>query len=280
MMPRLHCTSSCRGFSLIEMVIAITVLGILAGSTAIFMRGPIASYFDVERRANLADAGELAMAKLQQEISRAVPNSVRVTMVGVTVYIEFLPVRSEGRYRIAAPGNALNFGVADTGFQVLSPAVTVQAGDAIVVNDLAGVNGWNGAARADGPTAGVGLTTIVYPSKTLTIDSMEHRFQVAAPPVTYVCAPIAGGTGTMTRYSGYAINAIQPASAAALAGAPSVDLLARNLSTCTAAAFPLPAGPVMRRRAQIVSVSMSFEAPAAPGERLNLYRAIRVEPLP
>lgn len=74
--------TSCRGFSLIEMIIAITVLGILSASTAVFIRGPIASYFDTERRADLADSGELAMAKLTQDISRANPGSIMSTPLG------------------------------------------------------------------------------------------------------------------------------------------------------------------------------------------------------
>ena len=72
----------CSGFSLIEMVVAITVLGILSTSAAVFLRGPITSYFDTERRADLSDAGGLAMAKLTQDISSAIPatsNNVNVS---------------------------------------------------------------------------------------------------------------------------------------------------------------------------------------------------------
>jgi prepilin-type N-terminal cleavage/methylation domain-containing protein len=67
-----------NGFSLIEMVVAITVLGILSASAAVFLRGPITSYFDTERRSTLADAGGLAMAKLGQDISGLAANSVTV----------------------------------------------------------------------------------------------------------------------------------------------------------------------------------------------------------
>lgn len=81
----------CTGFSLIEMVVAITVLGILSTSAAVFLRGPITSYFDAERRADISNAGGLAMAKLSQDISRAMPditsplpnNIINVTVAGV-----------------------------------------------------------------------------------------------------------------------------------------------------------------------------------------------------
>jgi prepilin-type N-terminal cleavage/methylation domain-containing protein len=78
-----------NGFSLIEMVVAITVLGILSAGAAVFLRGPITSYFDTERRADLADTGTLAMAKLTQDVSRAVPGSFSITPVGGGFQLRF-----------------------------------------------------------------------------------------------------------------------------------------------------------------------------------------------
>ena len=78
-----------HGFSLIEMIVAITVLGILSAAAAVFLRGPITSYFDTGRRADLADAGMLAMAKLTQDVSRAVPGSPTVTPVGGGYQLRF-----------------------------------------------------------------------------------------------------------------------------------------------------------------------------------------------
>jgi len=69
---------TCAGFSLIEMIVAITVLGILSTSAAVFLRGPITSYFDAERRADLSDAGGLAMAKLGLDISGTAVTDVTV----------------------------------------------------------------------------------------------------------------------------------------------------------------------------------------------------------
>ncbi|MBT9540410.1 prepilin-type N-terminal cleavage/methylation domain-containing protein [Thiobacillus sp.] len=83
----------CAGFSLIEMVVAITVLGVLSGSAAVFLRGPITSYFDTERRVDLSDAGGLAMEKLTQDIARAEPaNNVNVTVAGASGFpLTFVP---------------------------------------------------------------------------------------------------------------------------------------------------------------------------------------------
>jgi len=258
---------SCRGFTLIEMIIAITVLGILSSAAAVFLRGPITSYFDVERRAGLADSGELAMAKMAKEISGAVPNSVRVAPAGGGFYLEFLPVISEGRYRYAAGagGNKLSFGVASTKFDALCspPAVLCPAlGNWVVVNNYLLADVWTGGSRATFKT--IAASTITYTSHTFLADAPDHRFQIAGNPVTYFCDPAAG---TLKRYSGYGISALQPQPPA---GVP--DTLATQITACSAQFFP---GTL--RRAGLLTFTLSL---SNAGDRLSLYHTIRIEPLP
>lgn len=278
------CHKASNGFTLIEMVISITVLAILSTSAAVFLRGPISSYFDAERRADLSDVGGLAMVKLSLEVSHAVPNSVRVAPIaGGGFYLEFLPVHStngvysEGRYRSTAPGPALNDG--SNRFDALGFPVSVAAGNLIVVNSHLG-SVWSGAnpgVRAAG-VAGVG-NPINHAAHTFLLDpnpNPEYRFQVADTPVTYACIPNAvnPALGTLRRYSGYGIQAAQPQNAAGapLAGAPNNALLADGITACQAIPFP---GNL--RRAQVVALALNFDN---AGDRLNLYHAIRVEPLP
>lgn len=265
------------GFSLIEMIVAITVLGILSASAAIFLRGPIASYFDTERRTDLADAGTLAMAKLRQDLANAVPNGVRVTTAGGRTYIELLPMRlsaagvpSQGRYRIGGPGNVLNFGVADNGFDVLGPPVEIQTGDWIVVNNhQAGANVWaanSSRASYTGPSSAAAVTLTMLPH-TFAADAPDHRFQIAVNPVTYVCDP---GARTLSRLAGYgAPAAVQPT---VFGAGVQNDLLARDVLVCRAGEF---AGSL--RQAQIVAFEIGFER---AGDRLNLLHTVRVGALP
>ena len=281
------CFPFCRGFSLIEMIIAISVLGILTASTAVFLRGPIASYFDTERRVDIANAGELAMAKMAYEISRAVPNSVRVTIVGSGFYLEFLPVVSEGIYESSQPSFAGEGDVPNTGFDALCtplpapevPCPTGMLGDWVVINNhVASADVWGGNSRAS-------LTSIVNIAGGVRInhasmafvgsEAPDHHFQIAsATPVTYFCDPTAG-VGTLRRFSGYIIQAAQPviATAAPLAGAQN-DLLAAQITACNARVVP---GNL--RRAQVVALTLTLAA-GNPPDSLSLYQAIRVESLP
>jgi MSHA biogenesis protein MshO len=257
-----------RGFTLIELVVVITVLGVLAAASAGFLRGPISSYFETERRTDLAAGGDLTLAKLRQDIARAVPNSVRVVNAGGRFWLELLPVRSEGRYRAAGTGNVLSFGTADTGFDVLGPPVQAQAGDWVVVNNhLPAANVWAGSSRAayTGPTGLV--ATIQHASLAFAADAPDRHFQIASNPVTYACDPVAG---TLRRISNYG----NPTAAQPTAFGPGAqnDLLATGIQRCRASAF---AGT--RRQAQRVAVEIGF---LAAGDRLTLAHTIRVQTAP
>lgn len=257
-----------RGFTLIELVVVITVLGVLATASAGFLRGPLTSYFETERRTDLAAGGDLTLAKLRQDIARAVPNSVRVTNAGGRFWLELLPVRSQGRYRTAGAGDVLSFGVADTGFDVLGPPVQAQAGDWVVVNNhLPAADVWAGSSRAayTGPPGTVAV--VQNASHVFAADAPDHRFQIAGSPVTYACDPVAG---TLRRISNYGNPS--PAQPTAFGPAAQNDLLATGIQRCRAATLP-----GTRRRAQMVAVEIGF---FANSDRLTLAHTTRVETLP
>lgn len=253
-----------RGFTLIELVVVITVLGVLAGASAGFLRGPISGYFETERRTDLAAGGDLTLAKLRQDIAQAVPNSARVTNAGGRFWLEVLPVRSQGRYRAAGAGNVLSFGLPDTGFDVLGAPVHAQAGDWVVVNNhLPAADVWTGGTRAayTGPP-GV-AATIQHVAHVFAADAPDRRFQIATDPVSFVCDPVAG---TLRRISNYGNPA--PAQPIAFGAGAQSDLLATGIQRCRAAEL---AGT--RRQAQTVAVEIGF---FANGDRLTLADTIRV----
>lgn len=256
------------GFTLIEMVIVITLLGILAASSAVVLRGPIASYFDTVRRTDLAQSGEMAWSKLRQEVAQAVPNSVRTANAGGRFWLEFLPTRSEGRYRAAGPGDVLTFGAPDTGFDVLGPPVTAQPGDWVVVNNhLPLTSVWAGTSRAAYAGGAGTVATIAHAAHMFTADAADRRFQIAANPVSYVCDPVAG---SLARVSNYGIPA--PVQPTVFGPGAQTDVLATGVQNCRAAAF---AGSL--RAAQVVAVDIGL---SSNGDRLALVQTIRVGPMP
>jgi len=85
-----------KGFTLIELIIVILIIGILSSVLATIMRGPMTQFVQVEQRANLVDIAETALLRMTREIRLALPNSIRIN---AGPEIEFIRTVDGGRYR-------------------------------------------------------------------------------------------------------------------------------------------------------------------------------------
>jgi MSHA biogenesis protein MshO len=255
------------GFTLTEAIMVIAITGILAAMVAVFIQKPVQGFFDTARRAALVDAADTALRRISRDLHDALPNSVRVD--GSTA-LEFLHVRSAGRYRELGPGDPLDFTAADTSFDVLGPAVSVQLGDSVVVYNLgaSGADAYSGNSaltdvrRAVAEPVGSLSNLTMTSANRLPFASPAKRFQIVDTPVSYVCA----GT-QMRRYSAYAIAATQPVPPV-VAGA----LIADKLSACS---FLYAAGP--SQRDALVTVSLAL---TDGGETVSLLYQVHLNNAP
>lgn len=247
--------SKPAGFTLVEMVIVMTIVGILAAGAATFIRNPIQSSIDNENHANLSDRADTALRRMARDISNALPNSVRtntcpVNNVTANCFIEFVPVTGAGRYRAAkgtsAADDPLDFlPAADPEtFEVLGPTVTVATGDKLVIYNL----GIPGSDVYEGlnvrPLSATATASILkFTGGSFPQASPSSRFFVVSTTVTYACdmSDAANNNGKLLRYSGYAIQASQPVSLSAAQPASLVttstqvapNLLASGLTACS-----------------------------------------------
>ena len=265
--------TDARGFTLVEMIVVIAIMGIVGAMVAVFLRVPLEGYVAQDRRARLADAADTALRRIGRDVRLALPNSVRVTNAGTTVYLEFLATRSGGRYRTQGTGGAgddpLDFTTADASFDVVGSPVTMRAGDLIAVYNLGipGADAWAGETLATyGGAAGATGTITLSPPRQFPFASPGHRFQVVEGPVTYECNPAAG---TLTRYWGYAPDPTQPT---AFAAATPRALLADRVGACT-----LTYAPGVTERGGLVSMTLEL---TRDGETARLYASMPVENLP
>jgi MSHA biogenesis protein MshO len=222
------------GFTLVEMVVVITIVGILAAGAALFIRNPTQAFIDSENRANLTDRADTAVRRMARDIRNALPNSVRTSSSGLDSFIEFMPVKSAGRYRasvgIAAGDNPLDFSLSADTFDVLGSSVSVAAGDRLVIYNLGipGSDVYEGTNSRALQTAG-NLSVLSFNGGTFPQESPSSRFFVVSTPVSYACDMT---NHVLLMYSGYAIQPNQPTSVAALNGLATARTLANGLTSC------------------------------------------------
>lgn len=220
-----------RGFTLIEMIVVITITGILGAGIALFIRRPMDAVMDATRRATLADSADTALRRMRRDIQRALPNSVRVTQSGSTWYIEFLPVLTAGRYcaesDCGTPLDLTPTGNTTLGFAGPAPVLSpIPSGTELAIYNL-GTSGADAyAGNNTSILSAIGANTVTVASKAFPFASPGNRFQIIGTPVSYACT--AGGS--LTRIWGYAKQVAQPNGTPAGA---STAVLASNVSSCS-----------------------------------------------
>ena len=272
--PRTH-RSGQLGFSLVELIVVIMIIGILSASVGTFIASPVRSYFETIDRATLTDAGNGVIRRITRELQSAVPNSARITSSGGSTFLEYVPIVDSGRYRYAVSNGNDPTGTdplvvtdaTDSSFQVLGPTVNIPAGSQLVVLNLGMGNSnlYSGTNLRTVTSIGAALQTITFtPTTVWPGDSPGYRFSIVNGAVTYACAPNAGGTGTLTRYSGYAIQASQPSSVSAAPLSTATSSLA--LADVTSCSFT--AGPAS---VDLNAVQISLQLTDSNGETVTLY---------
>jgi MSHA biogenesis protein MshO len=281
------------GFTLVEMIVVMVITGIIGGMVAIFIKAPVQGYVDSSRRAEMTDIADTALRRLSRDIRTAVPNSVRVANpAGTNTYIEFLPTRDGGRYRLNGPGNVLNFDTPDGSADIIGGSINFITDDQIVI----------GSTQSDGnppyitTTAGIlrahdngktGLQTTVDFTSTALPASAEvqgQRFDIVPgdqQAVTYACLnpntnASGDGTGTLTRYWHYGFHATQQSPAGIAANTAPVSahsnaILADKVSDCAIIY------DVVNQRNALVSIRLEIKR---GGESISLYHTIHVNNVP
>lgn len=205
-----------RGFTLVELVIVIVLVGAIGGIVAMQLGPTIQGYVAVGKRAALTDQADTALRRIVQEVRAAVPNSLRLANAQC---LELVPTIDGGRFRggpdVSASGDAfLGYDTPVTEFDVITPFTSTPApGDLVVIGNQnpgdvysrsnvsviagvethAGADLWKGAHRLS-----------VTPTR-IPFGYQDGRFVVVPggeQSVSYVCsgAGLADGRGQGTLY--------------------------------------------------------------------------------
>jgi len=299
---------NAAGFTLVEMIVVIVITGIIGGMVAMFLRTPVQQYMDVARRAEMTDIADTALRRLSRDLRVALPNSVRVTTNGGTVFLEYLETIGGGRYNLGTlPVDCLNTGNC-TRLTTLGNLVNGTAGAASLTmpngniipatarvvlynqysNSGADCSSQNPSVYCVADNGGAPLLGSVVNGVNVEEDqinfaahtflpaggSPQNRFLLISQPVTYACTPSGILGGTLTRYRGYAMQAVQPTALATLSSVNAGAVLAGNIGTVCNFTYQ---NNVVSQRAGLVTVNLSI---TRDGETVTLYHATHVSNQP
>jgi MSHA biogenesis protein MshO len=279
---RLEPVSRVRGVTLIEMIIAMVVAGIVVAAT-IFFANPVLQAVDLATRAELTDIADNALQRMGRDLRLALPNSVRANGLAV----EFIPLRTAARYRAIAAGpcvgandDDLALGSTDTCFKsigLIPNDTSVTTSDFLVLNNygpgFTGQDAYVGTNRRQiaAPIASqqkVTFTPNTAFDRTLH-DSPGKRFYIAMVPVSYVCDLAAR---TITRYTNYGFNASQTTS---FVGA-TATLLASDVTGCDFQ-YALNVAPMVG----LLTLRLTLSKSTTTGiETVTLYHSVHVNNVP
>ncbi len=284
-----------RGFSLLELITVVVLLGILAGGAGLLITRPIQAFDAQVRRQQLVDQGEMALRQIARDVRRALPNSVRVMVAGTGTALELVPTLDGARYRDEFGGpftmdvDVLRFGSADREFNLLGGFNSFGVGDSLsgeqrlVIYNLSATAPDNIYEDAEDNLASgivtpssmaVDFIATTPPSNELRVrfgtdfeftqQSPGQRIFIIDEPISYICNP---GTGSIMRHTGYSFDDPQSATPGGNA-----DPVITRLSGCS---ISYAAGTA--RRGGIVTVEITI---TEANESIVLLHQIHVVNVP
>lgn len=278
-----------RGYTLIELVVTITIAAIVVSMMAMFVVGPVRAYADQRRRAELVDGADAALRMIARDLRGALPNSVRVASDSGRVALEFVATVDGARYRDGALGDPtldLDLAQPDAEFATASPFtrvalpfdstahylaiynVGVPGADAYEVANVISPVGTR--IRIDATATPGSHRVRLSPAVQYAWGSPGKRVYLASGPVTYLCDP---ATGRLDRYSGYPLATGQKTTSAAFttAGATSGRVVG-DLAGCS-----VSYAPGTPERAGLVTLALRLQR---DGERVELLHQVHLPNAP
>ena len=259
-----------QGFTIVELVAVIVVLGVIAVSTTQFISQGVAVYVDTVRRDNLQQQSRFAIERLRRELANALPGSVRVRSDLTTQCVEFVPVVAATTYlnTITGVGVINNLEVVDVGYAYSS-------GDSLAIYTLDNTNVYGAASNVvalTGDAAGAVANTrsLSFSATAFNEESPSRRVYIVSNPVSF-CAQ----DNRLTRHTGYSFSfaqALRPGTSVPIADHLRID------DGGLYVVFDYVPGSL--QRAAIINMDLRFFDSSEPDEWLRLLSEVSLRNTP
>tara|TARA_B110001454_G_scaffold29420_1_gene28760 strand:- start:22202 stop:23053 length:852 start_codon:yes stop_codon:yes gene_type:complete len=266
-----------RGFTLIELIMVIVVLGIISIGSLSFISNSAQGLVDTAERQAIASTATIAIEKVLREVRRALPNSVRTFPDGGNECLELVPILHSSEYvSIPTASAATSF----ESIKFVTANGTESGYVAVYPNSLMSVYGNNESVSATTATA----STVGIPSadlQTLTFAAAAtYRFPTESPRKRFflVDQPISfcdDADGRLWRYQNYGFN-LDSTSSLPTSGTNRV-LIADSLKTNSLKFNIIPA---QLQRNSVVRMSLIIERGGLSAEQVDITQEVQLRNVP
>ncbi|EGN74896.1 prepilin-type N-terminal cleavage/methylation domain-containing protein [Idiomarina sp. A28L] len=273
-----------RGYTLVELIIVMVLLGIVSTFIFTYINFGVRIYGDATGREQLVSQSRFAVERLTRELRNALPRSIRVQATDLQRCVEFVPIVTSSRYlQIAKPGPT-----SGSDFIAVMPHDTQALENQYLFVYATNINFIYGTQplrrkTIDSVTENSpedGLITFSYSNSPsfFPTDSPVRRFYVGGSPVSW-CYNMANNT--LERYQGYGLTPTQYTQAQLQASfASNREIMAVDIGNDLANdELPFRVFEATLRRNSLVQIDLRFRRSAA-NEPLQISHEVHIPNVP
>jgi MSHA biogenesis protein MshO len=271
------------GFTLIEFIMVIVVLGIISLGSIGFISNSALGLVDTAERQALASSATIAVEKVLREVRRSLPNSVRTFSDGANECIELVPILHSSEYVSIPTASAATsfksikfFGATGTesGFVAVYPTSTESVYGTSPATDRAISTTTANAGAVGGPGVDFNLQELTFTPPTtyrFPTESPRKRFFLVDQPISF-CDD---ADGRLWRYQNYGFQ-VSSASSIPTTGVDRI-LIADSLKVGN---LDFNITPAQLQRNAVVSMSLIIERAGSAAEQVDISQEVQLRNVP